>query len=249
MRHFIAIVSTFCLVASASAQVTIYDSGGFEGYSLGALNGQDGWGTSSFMAGNMPGGSGTADIVTGAGEQTLGNQSLRLHVDDVVGDTINIDLPFADLVAAGYTEVTASMDIYRENDGWNSNLWYWGAGNNPTYGLQWDASGSATTLPVGFGGAGTATVLDGWATLSVTWNFVTGDAIGDYNGLHTVLANDPTSYNEFNGWHMHLIRENADPGRGAETLWIDNLTVTAIPEPATLALFGIGALAMLRRRK
>jgi hypothetical protein len=240
MKLLVSGLCVLCLVGSASAAITIYDSGGFESFSLGGLNGQDGWIATAV-------GSGLANVVAaGGGQQAIGTQSLRLDVDDVIGDRIDIDLPFADLIAAGYTSVTATMNIYRVNDGWNSNLWYWGAGANPTYGLQWDQG--PTTLPVGFGGAGTPTVLDAWEPLTVSWDFVTGDSLGEYNGLVTGEDLNPADYGDFSGWHMHLIRENGEPGRGPETLWIDDLVITAVPEPASLALLALGGLAVLRRR-
>jgi hypothetical protein len=33
------------------------------------------------------------------------------------------------------------------------------------------------------------------------------------------------------------------------TIWIDGLLAKAIPEPTTLALLGLGALALVRRRR
>lgn len=39
------------------------------------------------------------------------------------------------------------------------------------------------------------------------------------------------------------------PGQGDSTVFLDDVTVTLVPEPATLSAMAIGALALLRRRR
>ena len=75
----------------------------------------------------------------------------------------------------------------------------------------------------------------GWSYLEYTWTFDS--------------ASDPTR----NGWVIEA-RTYSSPG---DTVWFDNLTITApdhatiyvpVPEPASIALLALGGLALIRRR-
>ena len=202
--------------------VVLYDSEGFEApkFTLGALNGQDGWvGAQS--------GTGIAPQVVDAtgGNQVEGNQAVRLEVADVSGDTSSMERALDDAIAAGYTIITVSFDVYRESASEpNENLWWWADGNNPLYGLQWDIDG---TMPNGWNaGAGSApTIKDRWANLTMQWNAFSGKASSWYDGVAVDTDITITGINEFIGWYIGLAHD-AGTGSGPEVCWIDNLVIT-----------------------
>lgn len=81
----------------------------------------------------------------------------------------------------------------------------------------------------------------------VTWSIV--------DGLTTTLI-ATTSYGTPGGSNIFIGQmdinagASTDPNAGALLFGlVDNVTVTAVPEPATMAILGLGAAAMLRRRK
>jgi hypothetical protein len=89
--------------------------------------------------------------------------------------------------------------------------------------------------------------VNGWNTLVYTWDSGSQQASMTLNGETTTLLPRfasgrvgrasqpaPTTVNRF----------FTSPGAGNTTIWVD-----AIPEPSSLALIGIGAAAMLRRRR
>lgn len=246
MRTIYLLLALCLVVASAPAAnaVAWFDSGGFEGYALGALDGQNGW-----VGGAN--GTGFAPNVVTAPHPTLGNQAVQLAVCDLQGDTSHMEIGITDPLAARYTIVTVSFDIYRT--GVVQNLWwYWWDNGEPTYGLQWDMN--QATLPHGWNpGAGSApTVFNSYATLTMEWNFDTMKAYSWYNGA---LVDDGIPINgitALTGWTIYLAHD-ADTGTGADCVYIDNFVITAVPEPGSIlalasGLIGLGGLAIRRRR-
>jgi hypothetical protein len=233
--------TVFALGGTATAAV-IFDSNGFESpdYTIGFLAGQNGF------TSNATGGGSAPEVVIGP-DSAVAHQAVRLQVPDLQGATSGWELPVADLVAAGYTQVTVSFDIYRQMDAWSSNLWwYWFDNGSPTYGLQWDqGSGTSGTYAFEFNN-GVPTVYDQWATLSMTWDFSTGTATATYNGAPagTTSISGITS---LTGWGLYLGHDEG-AGSGSEVAWIDNFVITGVPEPATLILLAVGMLALPKRR-
>jgi len=245
MRYCLALPAVLLLVAPLSADV-IYDSNGFEDppFVFGPLNGQDGW----YGEG---GGGGCEPCVVGAPNPVIDNQAVRLEVPDTGGAYSYMDMAFPDILAQGYTQVTVSYDIYRQTDNWISNLWWWwfDAGE-PTYGLQWDEGGPGPggTYPFGWSGAGPSvpTILDRWANLLMVWDFTTNVADGYYDGVYVGSVNI-SGITTLTGWAIQLGHDEGT-GSGPDVAWIDNFVITAIPEPGTLSLLGLGLLGLLRRR-
>lgn len=215
-----------------------YDSLGFESFSLGALNGQDGW-----SAGQT--GGGVAPMVVGAPDPVLGQQAVKLEVGDTQGDGSWMEHGFspADLIAAGYTDLVVSYDIHREASTQNLWWWLWDAGE-PTYGLQWDIGG---TLPHGWNpGAGTATtVYNRYANVTMEWDFVNMKAYSWYDGNIVDNGIAITNLTALTGWTISF-GHDSDTGTGADVAYIDNFSAIATPEPASLLLVAVGLL--LRRR-
>lgn len=232
------------MVGSASA-VTLYDAQGFErpAFVPGALNGQDFW-----TGGSL--GGGTDPVVVTAPDPVLGEQAVRLEAGDSLEDLSLMEQTITLPSLAGQI-VTVSFDIYRPTpvagqaaqDLW----WFWVDNGEPAGGLQWDGG---ATLP--FGGSlntgAAVTIFDQYANVTMQWDFQQMKASSWYNG---VLVDDgfPISgITALTAWDI-LLSNDAGDGTGTSVAYIDNLIITAVPEPATLTALAVGALALLRRRR
>lgn len=71
---------------------------------------------------------------------------------------------------------------------------------------------------------------------------ITIDATGVAEGDYTILVDGTSALDD-------LRSVVADPNTGEKEPLVGMATVTVIPEPATIALLGFGAVALLRRRK
>jgi hypothetical protein len=241
------------LVGSAAADMW-YDSGGFEPqkFTPGALNGQDGW------IGSAGGGGFEPMVVTKATDWTIDEQAVRLEVPDAEGAFSQMEIPVADIIAAGWKDVTVSFEIRRSCDStWYQNLWWWwyDAGT-PTYGLQWDEGGNypGGTYPFGWNeGAGRKETVTGrYAKLEMEWNFNDLTTSSWYDG---VLVDDaipmPGDITSLTGWVIQL-GHDAATGTGSDKAWIDNFYIEVVPEPAAvapLAGFVLGLAGLLLRKK
>lgn len=85
---------------------------------------------------------------------------------------------------------------------------------------------------------------DNW--FHVEWNLA-DLTVGWWNGTGWNLTSTPWSLELGGpGWPGVPIQ----PGESFTQIWLmDNLEITMIPEPATISLLGLGALALIRRRK
>ncbi len=217
------------LLAPFAGADTIYDSEGFEAptFTTGPLNGQNGWiGTGS--------GGGIEPMVVTSPDPVIDSQAVRMEIPDIQGAASTLDLPIADLVAAGYDYITVSFDIYRQTDSWLSNLWWWWYDpGTPTYGLQWDQPPPyGETYPFGWDGTGTPTVLDNWATVEMTWDFDSGLAMGYYDGQLITTVNI-TGISSLTGWAFSLAHDEG-AGSGPDVAWLDNFEIFATTGPTLL---------------
>jgi hypothetical protein len=249
MRHAALLLALITAIpASTQAADIIFDSGGFEAYSHGDVNGQHGWRNDDFdpIQPNT-----TAAIATAPGSH--GN---ALSFENAANTESSATVDFTNLVGA-YNYAAVSFDVFRDGDGTNNNLWWSATGSLSTgfYGLA--AGGAApSVLPVGyFGGAPSAAFTpSGWMSVLLEYDLVHGEATALVNGQ--IVAQDvavgvsPT----FSGWNF--TDQNLGTGPG-QRVFVDNLVVSAansapVPEPGSLWLLAAGApLAILvsRRRR
>ncbi len=251
MRCLPLVLSLLGLVTVATAD-TYYDTGGFEAYNYGPINGQG-------VTANVP--AGWHDISTPPdnlvtvvdGPEPIWGKGIRFQVPNTQGATSAAEVVFANDLRQIAQTVQVKFWVYRERDAWNSNFWFFPNGTNPSYGLQWDqGTGVSKTLPLGFDGGGELTVMNTFIPMEIDYDF-TGQfpvAKGYYNGdlLATVTYNDPNApFTNFTGWTFSLQHDEATTNSDTEVLWVDNFRVLiTIPEPAALLLLASGAL--LRRR-
>ncbi len=234
-------VAVLCAVASV-AFAAGYDSNGFEPatFTTGPLAGQDGWTAAG-------GGGGFAPEVVTAPDPVMGTQAVKLSVPNIQGASSSMDMTIDTITPGAGVIVTVSYDVYRQKNELDKtqNLWWWwfDAGT-PTYGLQWDVGG---TRPVGFAeNAGeAATIYDAWTNITQEWNLETMTFNSWYNGQPVDVNYPITGITELTGWTISLSHDAGEES-GADTAWIDNFSINVVPEPAALALLGLGAL--LRRR-
>lgn len=72
-----------------------------------------------------------------------------------------------------------------------------------------------------------------------TWKY------GDVNGLRAATLSDISAV--LGG--LQRIGINADVASGSDFTRVDNVQLTAVPEPATMAALGLGVAALMRRRR
>jgi len=247
---YCCLVLSILVLSAGVASAAGYSANGFESFTLGDLNGQDGWDGSVTSGGEAP-------RVVAAPDPVLGSKAVRLYVGDAQGDASDMHRAITPIEAVSGTVVTVSYDIYRPMPAAGmvaQNMWWWwDDAGTPTYGLQWDIGG---TLPNGWNpGAGTApTVYDRYANVKMVWDFTQMKAYSWYDGNIVDNGIDVSGITTLTGWAIHLAHES-DNGTGASTAYIDNFSigVEVVPEPASLlalasGLIGLGGLAIRRRR-
>lgn len=252
MRNlFIAAAVVVALAVPARADVLL-DTGGFEGYSIGSIVGQNGW----VQGGGILDPSWAKEAATievgPGGTKVMGFRSIAK-----VETTADIALP-EQLGTNRYFKV--SFDYYREGTGQFNNMYWWPDGANPYYGIAWDAAANTPTKiqPFGSGNGEVDQIPNSWQNIVLLWDLQTGTGNGWVNGAHvTVDAN--IGIGQINGWYFNDW-QTVDPARTpnavGERSYVDNLRIEGyndappIPEPGTLMLL-VGALPLLgiRRRK
>jgi hypothetical protein len=253
-------------VRAGAAVVTYYQTG-FENppFVTGNLNGQDGWEQLDGTATSNP----TMTIQTAV--KNGGNQALQITTHGNSGDPFS-DFSYAvpnkvaqnspaDQVAAGAPLVNIQWDMRVDaattrSTGWGLDVFDKQPGNNQTLAVSIDraislglpsmygtnASGDPSN-PV-FLGNGAADNTFGTYLLQLNYQtrkyqlFLNGSPVGSPQDIATA-ANNGIDID------FHVV------GRGQDTAFYDNLTVTAgpVPEPATIGVLLLGgAMALSRRR-
>ncbi len=229
--------STLCglavlLVAGPVLADSLYDSGGFEGYSLGDLPGQDGWveDTTDPAYGKVqvisdPTGSGMGQVIALDPPGTAGGW---LGAARAAGPST---LPI----------VTIEWDQYRT--GLTDNLWVADStAFDGWWAMQWDQNAQASSYYFEFG---VPVATNVWQHIKYTIDNAAGTAMVEIAGVGSWSSAQPDT--AIDGIVFEL--EPTEAGGEDGPLYIDNLSMSQLPEPASLGLLALGALLLVRRRR
>jgi hypothetical protein len=130
--------------------------------------------------------------------------------------------------------------------------------------IGWASSAGSTGGAFTFSSPGVAFQslnLNHWYHMSVSWNFTTNQILSA--SINDISAGGSTTTYDVsgNGWYLsggaNNVLGQAAPtgirlfgsGSAGDLMGYDNLSVGPVPEPASMAVLGIGALALLRKRR
>lgn len=105
------------------------------------------------------------------------------------------------------------------------------------------ASSASMLIGSSFEDPNTTVTLQGLLNGSVVASSTVGLTESDEQALFEVVSLPQGLYDSF-----HLVSSNAN-NDGAVWIEVDNVSITPVPEPATLAIIGSGLAALIRRRR
>lgn len=147
----------------------------------------------------------------------------------------------------GSDETFAGLDVYSSTGSFGAGAYITGAGDLLVAGRD----GASTSYELyTLTGAPVAT-LNGWNRLSVTLDFSGASTVYTVglNGTSVDLA-DYDLHTAFTAATTIIEADAYIQNDGAAgTAYFDNMRVESVPEPASMAALGLGAAALLRRRK
>ena len=263
-RTFSALLSGFSLLAVSGAAQAAYMQN-FDTLNPGAINGQDGWGGAGTVQSTVAV-SGQALALTATGEgpyragvfvssNTMSPQRLQfdLQLSKTIADFAGIagQSIQQQILVRGPEENELFYIIYRGSTG----------SADPDTGVV-----PVTENTFQFRGSSAT-----WTSLSSpqknTWYHIEVDlstqdkGAGTYGRLgsgtfvgriyqgNTLLTGANNSQTFYGNGNYNGIGFTAQGGDTASTVYVDNLSTGPVPEPASLGLLGLGAVAMLRRTR
>ena len=268
MRHRLPL-ALLALLGTSAARADLLYSTSFDSsaYTAGtSVAGSDGWflGSSSTAA--------TQTVASGVGRD--GTQGLRFTNTASTGYySASHGLPTA---VQGFDPFTVSVDLYVDETTAATRMYELVLLSSPTGGMA--TSSVLLGMSIGGDGkirassnwatlygtntqrvtAAAGTFKGRWLNISLKVDenrtgFTTISGLGDGSTSYTYtipfVGYDSTTQSYKSIVTANLVAENSGALGGAGVGTFDNFTVTAVPEPATLAALGFGAAAMLRRRR
>jgi hypothetical protein len=260
MKKLIAIcaVVVMILALSGAAQAaTVYQTG-FEPttYAIGKLGGQDGWQNWGTPASDF-----TVQNTIYEGTQAVkATASSNGHTEARYLDSV-LSVGATDILTLSYDQYlpTAWFAVVPGNVGSRTLAVtarpVQGGPNDPYYQIvlsTWKDSTQTQRIGFGVDGNQLAVAFDQsllenkWANMRIVVNNGTGSAEAFLNnaslGTKAFTAGGVTSVE-------YLDIYASSGAMGSMDAYIDNLSLSVVPEPATIGLLGLGALSLLRRKK
>jgi len=260
MKQF-AFACVAAVVVAQGATAGVLYSTDFSGFSLGGINGQNGWTTydPTFTTGG-----GTFASVVNTAPSNAGN---ALRFDSGTGATQspryawgpNFGTQFSAEAAAGNNIFVAQTSMYMASGSTSTArqgmVAFDSTGAKILTGFYVQANTGIVYLLANYNNAGTinnfafnTNVTIGynqWVDFTMTWNQASGrmEVAWGANAFYVdgagagSVADEVDYYNTRNGSTV------------ATTAYFDNLTISAVPAPGALALLGVAGLAGARRRR
>jgi hypothetical protein len=169
--------------------------------------------------------------------------------------------PAADNLGSVSLQPSATNNIFQT-------IFQWGTGiTNADHfdaNIGWAAAAGSTGGALTFSSPGAAfqsLSLNNWYRESVTWNFTTNQIMSVSLTNLTAGGSANTVDVSGNGWYLTGGQNNVlgqtqatdirlfGSGSAGDLMGYDNFSVAPVPEPASMAVLGLGALALLRRRR
>lgn len=244
------VLLSFVVGASTTAQAAVLYSTGFEaaeGFTLGALAGQQSWedisGSNAFVVGTN--GQSGQGVTINTGPMTGFDWAYRpLNYTPQTGDIIKSRVSVAHRGFASQANGTLTsrfgLDLFNENGESIARLTVrFAAGSTTQAELQYSTDFNApTTVNISAG-------ANQWQAIGIDLNTGTNTATFLLNG--NVVASTAYTVSDALFADADILAQPV----GADTGGFDNYSVevTPVPEPGTLAALGLGAAALLRKRR
>jgi hypothetical protein len=230
------------LLASAAATSAASFSTNFDNYSVGNINGQDGWVNDNTGIGAV-----NPDIIA---DPTGGNHGRVLRVNYTAADSdwSGAFRATGDLIAEGAQRFTLSWDQWRP--ALDDNVWISESITDPTWwGVEWDTSQKLHMD--GFNDPSGVLAVNQWQNIRLVFDAQAQTIQGFVNGASFGTASG-VSLSSFRGIDFEF--SGTEAGGGVHgPLYLDNVSLqtAAVPEPTSLlALAGLlPGLALLRSKR
>ena len=259
MKQFVSACVAAVVVAQGATAGVIYSTD-FSGFSLGGINGQNGWAT--YDPTFTTGGGAFATVVNNAPS----NSGQALKFDSGTGATTspryawspNFGAQFTADAAAGNNVLVAQTSMYMASGSTSTArqgmVAFDASGAKILTGFYVQANTGLVYLLANYNNAGTINNFafntnvtmgfDQWVTFTTTWDAVTGRMEVSW-GANAFYVDGAAAGSIADETDFYATRNASTVATSAT---FDNLSISAIPAPGAIALLGVAGLVSRRRR-